>query len=331
MNRAATVRGAVDSAAHAMKRPLAPPAPGSPYHRLARTSRTRWWRTLLALVCLAVALMITVGAAIGAALAVHDPGLDRAHGSDFDQTWRLATVVGGLAAMIPAIFLTARWIDRRPPGSLSSVVGRVRWRWLGTCLLVTTAIALLTTGLAVLVGLDGLNTAKADLGLIAGVALVSVVLVPFQAAAEEYLFRGYLAQALGAYPTGPWIPAILCSLLFGLAHGTVGDQGVWLFIDRAGFGLVAAWLVIRTGGLEAAIGLHAGFNAVGFVLTAVDGSLGTYFSSDEQPATADEALVYLILVALTALVLLRLARRRDLLTKWTRRAPVPAERPLRLW
>lgn len=304
--------------------------PGSPYHRLAHTSRARWWRTLLALAFLVVTFAIIGGAAIAAGLAVHDPGFERAGGSDFDQAWRLVTMVAALAALIPAAFLTVRWIDRRPPGSLSSVTGRVRWRWLRTCLLVTGVIGVLTAALAVIVGAQEVEVAKIDLGLIGSVALVSAALVPFQAAAEEYLFRGYLAQAFGAYITGPWIPAVICSLLFGLAHGTIGDQGIWLFIDRVLFGLVAAWLVIRTGGLEAAIGLHAGLNAVAFVLSTADGSFETYFSSDEQCAALGVVLVDLTIVVLTALVMLRLARSRGLQTMSTPPLPRP-DRPLRLW
>jgi uncharacterized protein len=303
---------------------------GSPYHRLARTSRVHWWRTLLALVFLAVTFALIAGAAIAAGLAVHDPGFERPGGSDFDQAWRLVTLVAALAALIPAAFLTVRWIERRPAGSLSSVAGHLRWSWLGSCLLVASVIGVLTIGLAVLVGAQQFEAANFDLGLVACVALVSALLVPFQAAAEEYLFRGYLAQAFGAYLTGPWIPALICSLLFGLAHGTVADQGVWLFIDRAGFGLVAAWLVIRTGGLEAAIGLHAGLNMVGFVLSAADGSFATYFSADEQPAAPGAVLIDLTVVVLTALLMLRLAGCRGLQTVST---PPPAgpKRPLRLW
>ena len=319
------------------KRALALPAPGVPYHRLGRTPRTRWWRTLLGLLFLAAAFAIFALVAIGAGLVVHDPGLERAHGSDFDQAWRVVLVAGTLAAALPAVRLTAFWIDGRPPGTLSSAVGRIRWRWLGTCLLLTVAIGVIATCLSLLGGVD-VDAGGVDLGLVAAVALASAALVPFQAAAEEYVFRGYLAQALGAYLRGPWIPAVLCSLLFGLAHGTVTEQGIWLFVDRAGFGLVAAWLVIRTGGLEAAVGLHAGLNVVGFVLSAVDGSIGTYFSSDEPPAAPGEVLLDLGLVTVAALLMLRLARRRDLQTVWApppppppAPAPAPAERPLRLW
>ena len=55
----------------------------------------------------------------------------------------------------------------------------------------------------------------------------------------------------------------LTALLFALAHGL---QNFPLFFDRFMFGLIAAWLVIRTGGLEAGIALHVLNNFLAFGL-----------------------------------------------------------------
>ena len=297
-----------------------PPAPGTPYHRLARSPRTRWWRTLLALAFLLLAAVAIGVAAYLVAVGIHDPDLERSGGSTFDQVWRLVVVAAALAAAIPAALLTARWCDRRAPGSVSSVAGHIRWRWLARCLLVSAATAVLAVGIWLLVAADDVRWPEVDLGLVAAVALAAVLVVPFQAAGEEYVFRGFLVQAAGAHFEGPWIPAVACSLLFALSHGTIGEQGFWLFVDRAAFGLIAAWLVIRTGGLEAAIGLHAGFNILYFVGSAVDGSFGEFFVAEEH-ATALDVLIDLGAVALAAWLLLRLAERRGVQRMWTEPAP----------
>ena len=299
-----------------------PPAPGTPYHRLARSPRTRWWRTLLALAFLLLAAVVTGVAAYLVAVAIHDPDLERSGGARFDQVWRLVVVSAAIAAAIPAALLAAHWCDRRSPGSVSSVAGHIRWRWLARCLLMSAATAVIAVTVWLLVAADDVRWSQVDLGLVAAVALAGVLVVPFQAAGEEYLFRGYLAQAVGAHVAGPWIPAVACSLLFALSHGTIGEQGIWLFVDRAAFGLIAAWLVVRTGGLEAAIGLHAGFNILYFVGSAVDGSFGEFFVA-EQHATAVEVLIDLGAVALAAWLLLRLAKRRGMQRTWTEPAPPP--------
>ncbi|WP_203798122.1 CPBP family intramembrane glutamic endopeptidase [Actinoplanes couchii] len=65
---------------------------------------------------------------------------------------------------------------------------------------------------------------------------------------------------------------LLSSLLFGLAHG-LGSP--WLLADTILFGLVTAFLTIRTGGLEAAIALHVVNNLAGFTLAHVTGTMDT--------------------------------------------------------
>ncbi|CAO0837216.1 CPBP family intramembrane metalloprotease OS=Streptomyces microflavus OX=1919 GN=G3I39_06970 PE=4 SV=1 [Streptomyces microflavus] len=90
-------------------------------------------------------------------------------------------------------------------------------------------------------------------------------LVPFQAAAEEYVFRGWLVQVIGRAVRSPWPAVVLASLLFALAHGFGELSGFVLLLYSA---LWWGWLVIRTGGLEAVITLHAANNLLAFGLAA---------------------------------------------------------------
>ncbi|CAM5341473.1 hypothetical protein SGRIM128S_04708 [Streptomyces griseomycini] len=109
---------------------------------------------------------------------------------------------------------------------------------------------------------------------------VLAVFVPLQAAAEEYVFRGWLTQAVGAFLRSPWLAVLPQAALFATAHGW---GTTWGFTDLLLFGLVTGWLTIRTGGLEAAIALHVLNNLLAFGVSAavVDG-----LSSDDTAADA---------------------------------------------
>jgi uncharacterized protein len=49
-------------------------------------------------------------------------------------------------------------------------------------------------------------------------SIVSILFIPFQAAFEEVLFRGYLMQGFAAMVRFRWFPLIMTSLMFGLMH-----------------------------------------------------------------------------------------------------------------
>ena len=295
---------------------ISPPA-GTPYHRLARTAAHRWWRPplgtlfVIAVVFFAICAMVGVtdvaGGLIG--LPVDEDGL-----RDFGALGGLALDMALIALLLPVTMLAARWVQRRPAGTLSSVQGRVRWRWLGLCLLVAVpAVLLLIVGSEVLVALTGgagdagLVAPGPDWTAVAWALLVGLAVVPFQAAAEEYAFRGWLAQLVGAYLRSPWIGIAVQAPLFAIAHGWGGLPG---FLSLTAMGVGCGWLALRTGGLEAAVALHVVNNLVGVGLAAAYGTL----ESDETMANAPWQLAVVDIVVITgyALVLDRLARRRGL-------------------
>ena len=92
------------------------------------------------------------------------------------------------------------------------------------------------------------------------------------------MFRGYLSQAIAAWVRRPAVGAVAAALLtaalFSVAHG---PPDVATFLDRFAVGLAASAVVWLTGGLEAAIVLHAVNNVVVFVLAGAlgDGDAGS--------------------------------------------------------
>ena len=282
---------------------------GLPYHRLGRLGRPRWWRAVLGLVVVLVLAVLWIALVLGVGYAIHEPRLDSS-APDGDLAWEVGLLLVAIAGIVPATLLTVRWVDRRPAGTVTSVAGRMRWRWLLTCGAVCGAVALVAYGVVLVIEPPPGGFDRVDWNLVALVGGVAVALVPLQAAAEEYLFRGYLPQLVGGFVANPWVPAVVLSLLFGLAHGL--EQDIWSFADRAGFGLIAAWLAIRTGGLEGAIALHAVGNVASLVVTTIDGELSKYLVGPEPAFNAAGAVIDLALLSAVALTLDRLARRRRL-------------------
>ncbi|MCI2238725.1 CPBP family intramembrane metalloprotease [Paenibacillus sp. TRM 82003] len=274
--------------------PLAPgtaPSP-VPYTAALRGPRHRWWRPLVGAAVVAGGLLVLVlltGVGYGVAWLVTDldgAALDEAL---FSTWWGLLLSNLVLAAGVPLAWLAVRAGHGRSAGLVSSVAGRWRWRWalrvLPPVLAVAVVAALAMAVAEVLAGRPAFGDGTAPAAGRA-VALLAVVLLttPLQAAGEEYFFRGWLSQALGSWCARPVVGAVLAAVvsavLFGAAHG---PQDPWLFTDRLVFALVASWLVHRTGGLEAAVVLHAVNNVVVMVPAVLTGALAQAIAETGAP------------------------------------------------
>ena len=213
--------------------------------------------------------------------------------------------LGSIAVMLPAVLLATRVVGRGAPGRLWSVTGRLRWHWLLRCLPAGLAFVVLSVGLGSVVvpallgepiSLGPVTTPPAT--LLASV-LVILLLVPLQATGEEVAFRGLAAQALGAWLPWASVAVVLPTVAFALAH----DYNAWGVLDVAVFGVGAAFVTWRTGGLEAAIVAHVLNNTAVFLLLAPFDGVG---SSDGSPLGL---AVTLVSVPVFVLLVLRRARR----------------------
>lgn len=269
------------------------------------------------LVALSFVVAQTAGAFVivaGLVLGGLDSGtaLDRVSGVGEVTPSFLALVNLGWAATIPAVLLVVWLLHGLRPGWASSVVGRLRWRWMLTCFGLS-LVALVATLLvsALLPSQGGGTEVSGELNPFTSTTrdflLVVVLMTPLQAAGEEYAFRGYLAQGFGSVLSAwPRVALVLSVLgpatLFALAHGA---QDPPIFFDRFAFGVVAGVLVLLTGGLEAGIAMHVLNNLLAFGLALAFGDMtsalnptgGTWWSI---PVTLTQSLVLLGLVVWVA-------------------------------
>jgi len=218
----------------------------------------------------------------------------------------LAFLNVALATFIPLAMVGERLLHGISPRWLASVRPRLRWKYLLACLgiSVVALIATLIVGSIVpTTDSDVSSTANPFTTTTFHYLLVIVFLTPFQAAGEEYLFRGYLTQAFGGLFHRAWVAVLVPAILFGLAHGL--GQSPPVFFDRFAFGLVAGILVIRTGGLEAGIAMHVLNNFLAYGLALTFGDMATTLNPTGSdwwniPVTLTQSLVYLGLAVLLA-------------------------------
>ncbi len=276
-----------------------------PFHQLFRTlAGFRWWRPLLALLLalvyylifsVAVAVPILVLAIFTGDVSITDADRFQADVAalaiiDAASPVSLLLALGSIAVMLPSVHLALLSAGLRPAAVRHSVGFRIRWRWLWQATVPALVVVLGATFVPILIGAalgqETLGEFTTDPVLFFGCATIILALTPFQSAAEEYVFRGFLAQILGSWVRFAPVAIIVPTALFAAAH----------YYDAAGvasvaiFGFGAAYVVWRTGGLEAGIAYHTLNNIVAFLFLA-SGVFGTTVNEAQTAADVGEAVL----------------------------------------
>jgi membrane protease YdiL (CAAX protease family) len=273
-----------------------------------RTRDWAWWRPLLGLALLTVVYAVAATLVVVLSLLT-GVGPDLALLDLVDPVVLLITNLTLIVA-VPTVWLAWSVAHGLRSGWSSSVLGRLRWRLLPRL----TLLALITLGtgigLSVLLGFLLGEEAVGPIPDLGWLVLVVVLTTPLQSAAEEYLFRGYLSQAIAGWVRAPRagavLAAVLTAALFSLAHV---PPDFLTFLDRFAFGLAASAVVWLTGGLEAAIVLHAVNNVLVFLLA---GALGEGVVTEAVPQGGGALLVLLSGVSMGSYVALVARSRRRL-------------------
>ncbi len=134
----------------------------------------------------------------------------------------------------------------------------------------------------------------------------AVIAILVQVSTEEYYFRGYLQQQLGARSLSPWVWMVIPSVFFGLAHYVNGAnhiEGVVWAIWATWLGIACADLTARSGNLGAAVGLHLANNIFAVVLVSVENWPGSGLALFLYPALDSfDALQPQLFASLTDLI-----------------------------
>jgi len=139
--------------------------------------------------------------------------------------------------------------------------------------------------------------------------LISFLLIPFQAATEEFLFRGYLAQGVAAWTKRRLLVIVIPSLFFALMHGLnpeVGEFGFWSVMPMYFmFGVVFAVVATLDDGIELAIGLHAANNVFSSIFITTKSSVlqtpAMFFQKEVDPFRDTWILLFASAICITFL------------------------------
>ncbi len=160
-------------------------------------------------------------------------------------------VFGGLAG-IAVLFMR---LQPMPPAGPALTRGRALGLGLGLGFAgFLAAIVQIWAGAHVTAGVDASRTSTG-----VGLLLLGTLMVLFQAAAEELLFRGWL-QARLTRLAGPFGAVAIAALAFSLLHIFGGARSPLALVNIFLAGLFFGLLMLRTGSLTAPIAAHFAWN-----------------------------------------------------------------------
>jgi len=174
--------------------------------------------------------------------------------------YMLIPFVIGLAAFV----LLVRPLNGRTIMNVINGTGTFRWNrfFISAGVWLIISIIYLFINLKVDPGNFSLNNVSSTL---IPLVIISVLFIPFQAAFEEILFRGYLMQGFTVMLRNRLFPLVMTSVLFGLMHSLNPEVDEFGFLTMMPqyilFGLIFGVITILDDGIESAIGIHAANNA----------------------------------------------------------------------
>lgn len=234
------------------------------YHRALAGEKRRIGRGILAIALLVGGLMFftLASTAVGALADAAIGGEGRAAYSPLIHSAGLV----GVALLTPWSMLIQRWLYGVKGASLHSVISRFRFDIFGRALLFVTPAFMVVIVLQYLDPLPQSTWTYTDvLWMLAG----TIVLMPLQAAGEEYGFRGLILRVAGSWTRGARAGLVIGILVSSVAFAVVHlSTDAWLNVWYLAFAVSTALITWRTGGIEIAVVLHAMFNVLSFVFDA---------------------------------------------------------------
>jgi CAAX protease family protein len=300
-------------------RPVSPmPDSPRPYQQMLRGPRYRWWKPLLCLVLVIPMAVLMMGLAIVPVLIA---GFVTGAPDLITYATRATTDIANLGpigfiylnltliVLIPASGLSIWIVHGIRPRFLASVAGGIRWKWLLRCIAVILPLWAVYTALGVLV--EPFTSPRPDQWV--ALLLIVLVMTPLQAAGEEYFFRGWIMQNVGAWFARPMVGLVASLIVSAVAFSTAHlSPDPWILGTIACLAVAAGLVTWRTGGLEAAIAMHAVNNVLTFLVVVIFGGWSQAFVGAQTTGTPMMLLLALAANGIVLALILWQAKRAKL-------------------
>ena len=231
-----------------------------------------------------------------------------------------------LSFVFPLVFLLlgSRLFHERTATSIVTAWRNIRWGRIIAAALITVIVLGLFTAIFHFSGISKVRLMFGEypMSRFIGFALMSLLLIPFQSAAEELVFRGYLNQAFKRFIPNIWVVFIITSILFASMHLSnpeslsSAEKGAFTHILMMSgyflFGFILCVIAYFEGGLEAVIGVHAANNIFAAVFVNYEGSVLPTPSIFLAPAPDGSSNVSIIIVLSIIALALFLTRKRQM-------------------
>ena len=246
----------------------APPGSGPAlFLAYARRGRPGGWRYPL-VILLALVLFVLLG--LGAGLALMAAHVLTPQMLQSLQDPRQTGLYFGMVGLTFGLFLFGFWAASRllQGKRFGDLLGQWRWGFVGLGFGVW-AVVLVVGALADLALHPKGFTFTAGAQTPLYVLIVAPVLT-LQTFTEEFVFRGVITQGLVRAIKRPWIVCLVSGLVFGSAHI---PNGALQAASATAFGVILAFMAIRTGGLALGWGLHLANNLFGGIVVVSTGDV----------------------------------------------------------
>ena len=200
------------------------------YHQMLRTWNYKWWKPVVGIIIVILGMLVVAPLVLMPVLAIGVlieggpflESLEKAATLDPISPASLLYLNLTLGSAILVTWFVMRVVHRMRPRWLTSVVPKMRWKFFFICvglsviaLIAQVIVSLLLPGAQETDVTQEVNDFTTTTAIL---ALIVLLTTPFQAAGEEYVFRGYLMQALGSLFNNKWVALMVTSTLFAVSY-----------------------------------------------------------------------------------------------------------------
>jgi membrane protease YdiL (CAAX protease family) len=251
----------------------------STYLDSARWGKASLWRYLAGFICIIFFWLGLGSLATGVVLAFFAM-LEGLNMSQIAEAISNSAILGSIPYFVvvnvsfilffAGIWLAAVGIHRRPLRSVVTAKPSIDWKRIGVGFVIWFLLGVVGSVIEFLIWPETFSVNFEPLTFLV-FAFIAVILTPLQTTSEELFFRGYLVQAGSILSRNAIFLSLLSGVLFALPHIGNPELAANFYVVLLSYfvlGVFLAWISIKDGTIELAIGVHAANNLfAGLVVT----------------------------------------------------------------